>query len=140
MNSAVRIFDACDVRRLVLVLYCLVTPGCGSGHNLATVRGQVTLNGQPVQGALVEFQPTAPGGSPSSGITDAEGRYELLYTFDKSGAAAGEHIVSIRTGGTRVDSTGREVECRECIPAKYNTRTELKRTVAPGRNTLNFDL
>ena len=100
---------------------CLVTPGCGSGGKLATVRGKVTLNGQPLQGALVEFQPTDPGGSPSSGMTDAEGRYELMYTFDKSGAAPGEHVVSIRTGGTRVDDSGREVECRECVPTKYNS-------------------
>ncbi len=124
----------------LLVLYCLTIPGCGSGGKLAPVRGKVTLNGQPLQGALVEFQPMAPGGSPSSGVTDAEGRYELMYTFDKRGAAPGEHLVSIRTGGTRADDSGREVECRECVPAKYNSQTELKRTVEPGRNLLDFDL
>ena len=122
------------------MLYCLAIPGCGSGGKLATVRGRVTLNGQPLQGALVEFQPTDPGGSPSSGMTDAEGRYELMYTFDKRGAAPGEHVVSIRTGGTRVDDSGREVECRECVPTKYNSQTELRRTVEPGRNVLDFDL
>jgi hypothetical protein len=125
---------------LLLVLSCLTLPGCGSGGKLATVRGKVTLNGQPLQGALVEFQPTDPGGSPSSGMTDADGRYELMYTFDKSGAAPGEHVASIRTGGTRVDDSGREVECRECVPTKYNSQTELRRTVEPGRNVLDFDL
>jgi hypothetical protein len=123
-----------------LALYCLAISGCGSDGNLATVRGTVTLNGRPLQNALVEFQPTGPHGSPSSGITDAEGRYELMYTFDKPGAIPGEHRVSIRTGGTRLDSTGQEVECKECLPAKYNTQTELQRTVQPGRNTLDFDL
>ena len=139
MKLAVLRLDACVVRGLALALSCLAIAGCGS-DNMAAVRGQVTLNGQPLPGALVEFQPASPGGSPSSGTTDAEGRYELMYTFERAGAAPGEHIVSIRTGGTRVDSAGREVECRECVPAKYNTQTELRRTVAPGRNRLDFDL
>lgn len=130
----------CGLGWLLLVLCCLAIPGCGSGGKLATVRGKVTLNGQPLQGALVEFQPTDPEGSPSSGLTDAEGRYELMYTFDKPGAAPGEHVVSIRTGGTRVDDSGREVECRECVPIQYNSQTELRRTVEPGLNTLDFDL
>ena len=124
----------------LLALYCLMIPGCGSAGKLATVRGEITLNGQPLQGALIEFQPTDPRGSPSSGMTDDEGRYELMYTFAKSGAAPGEHVVSIRTGGSRVDDSGREVECRECVPAKYNSQTELWRTVEPGRNVLDFDL
>lgn len=140
MTLAVRILDACHVRSLTPVLCCLLIAGCGSGSDLAPVRGKVTLHGQPLKDALVEFQPTAPGGSPSSAITDAEGRYELMYTFGRAGAAPGEHLVSIRTGGTRVDSEGREVECKECVPARYNTQTELKRTVKPGRNTLDFDL
>jgi hypothetical protein len=140
MRFAVRILDACGVRRLAPVLCGLLIAGCGSGNDLAPVKGKVTLHGQPLPNALVEFQPTAPGGSPSSGVTDAEGRYELMYTFERAGAAPGDHIVSIRTGLTRVDSTGRELECKECVPAKYNTQTELKRTVEPGRNTLDFDL
>ena len=140
MSLAARILDACGVSWRAPVLCCLLIAGCGSGNDLARVKGKVTLNGQPLKGALVEFQPTALGGSPSSGTTDAEGRYELMYTFDKRGAAPGEHVVSIRTGGTLVDSAGREVECRECVPAKYNTQTELKRTVEPGRNTLDFEL
>jgi len=140
VSFVIRIFDACDVRRRAPVLCCLLIAGCGTGNDWATVKGKVTLNGQPLQNALVEFQPTAPGGSPSSGMTDAEGRYELLYTFERAGAAPGEHIVSIRTGGTRVDDSCREVECKECVPAKYNLQTELKRTVEPGRNTLDFDL
>ena len=89
MNFAVRILDACDVRGWRWCCSAWLIAGCGSGNNLATVRGKVTLNGRPLQGALVEFQPTAPGGSPSSGITDAEGRYELMYTFDKRGRCAG---------------------------------------------------
>jgi hypothetical protein len=128
------------VRYLALILLCPLVAGCGSGDGLARVKGKVTLDGQPLEGATVKFQPTAEGGSPSSGITDADGRYELMYTFMTWGAMPGEHVVSIRTAGTYFDDQGNEIERPERVPAKYNDQTELKRTVEPGRNTIDFKL
>ena len=128
------------VRCLTPILFCLLLLGCGSEDDLARVKGKVTLNGQPLEGAIVEFQPTAADGSLSAGQTDANGRYKLMYTFDTPGAMPGEHTVSIRTAGTFFDDEGNEVEREERVPAKYNTQTELKRTVTPGRNTFNFEL
>lgn len=122
------------------VLFCLLLAGCGPGDGLATVKGRVTLDGQPLEGALVEFQPLAAGGSPSSAITDAGGHYRLMYTFQKAGALPGEHVVTIRTGRSYVDEEGCEVECAERVPLKYNVHSELKRTVEPGRNVVDFDL
>jgi hypothetical protein len=102
---------------------------------LAKVKGKVTLNGKPLEGAIVQFQPTEEGGSPSAGKTDAQGRYELMHTFDQPGAMPGEHVVSIRTAAAYYDE-----EAEELIPAKYNSQTGLKRTVEPGRNTFDFEL
>ena len=127
-------------RCLTPILFCLLMAGCGSGNDLAKVKGEVTLNGRPLEGATVKFQPTAPGGSPSFGMTDADGRYELMYTFNTAGSMPGEHVVSIGTAGAFIDDEGCEVEREERVPAKYNTQTELKRTVVPGRNTINFEL
>jgi len=128
------------VRCLTLILFCLLLAGCGSEDGLARVKGKVTLNGQPLEGAIVQFQPTAEDGSPSAGKTDAKGRYELLYTFNTPGAMPGEHIVSIRTAGAYYDEEGSDAEREERVPAKYNTRTELRRTVERGTNTINFEL
>lgn len=125
---------------LTLILACLLMAGCGPGNGLVTVKGKVTLNGQPLEGAVVQFQPTARGGSPSSGVTDADGRYELMYTFDAPGATPGEHVVSISTARTDLDEGGYEVERPERVPAKYNTQTTLKRTVEPGGSTFDFKL
>ena len=75
-----------------------------------------------------------------SGQTDANGRYELMYAFDTPGAIPGEHVVTIRTAGTFFDDEGNEIEREERVPAKYNTRTELKRIVEPGSSTINFEL
>ena len=129
-----------SVSCLATVTLCLLVAGCGSEDDLAKVKGRVTLNGQPLEGATVEFQPTSSGAAPSSGMTDAKGRYELMYTFDTRGAVSGEHIVSIRTAGTCFDAQGNELERTERVPAKYNEQTELKRTIEPGGNNLDFDL
>lgn len=128
------------VRCLTLILFGLLTAGCGSADGLAKVKGKVTLNGRPLEGAIVDFRPLAPGSSPSSGITDAKGRYELMFNFSTPGVMPGEHVVSIRTAQTFLDDRGNELEREECVPANYNTHTELKRTVEAGRNTINFDL
>jgi hypothetical protein len=128
------------VRFLQSILLCLLVAGCGSRNDLAKVSGKVTLKGQPLEGATVEFQPTAKGASPSSAVTDAHGRYELMYTFETPGAIPGEHVVSIRTAGTYFDEQGNELERPERVPAKYNDQTGLKRSVEPGRNTLDFEI
>ena len=122
-------------RGLTLVAGCLLLAGCGSEDGLARVRGRVTFNGEPLEGAIVQFEPVAKEGSPSAGKTDAQGRYELMHTFDTPGALPGGHVVTIRTADAYYDEAG-----RERIPAKYNAQTELKRAVEPGRNTIDFDL
>jgi len=48
----------------------------GPAYDSVVVSGSITLNGEPVPGATVEFQPEG-GGSPSRGVTNAKGRYEL---------------------------------------------------------------
>ena len=125
---------------LSLLLSSLLAVGCGPANDMARVKGTITLNGQPLEHANIEFRPTADEGAPSSGQTDAGGRYELMYTFDTPGALPGEYIVSIRTAGTFFDDDCNELEREEQVPAKYNTQTELRRTVEPGRNRIDFDL
>jgi hypothetical protein len=63
-----------------------------------------------------------------------------MYTFDTPGVIPGEHVVTIRTAGTYFDDEGNEIEREESVPAKYNTHTELKRTVKPGSSTIDFEL
>jgi hypothetical protein len=123
-----------------LAFSCLLTAGCGSKDGLARVEGVVSLNGQPLSEATVEFRPAANEAAPSSGRTDADGHYELYYTFETAGAVPGEHIVSIRTSETFFDEQGIEREREELVPAKYNIRSELKRTVEPGKNSIDFEL
>ncbi len=110
--------------------------GCGGGSDLpelGKVHGVVTLDGEPLSGAQVQFVPES--GRPSSGITDENGRYELQYTADHSGAIVGTHTVKINTA---VD--GRDDPSTEQMPARYNSESELTEKVEPGSNEINFDL
>ena len=124
----------------LLILISLLVAGCGPGNGMARVTGTVTLGGQPLESATVEFLPADDQGAPASGHTDAQGRYELMYTYDTAGIPPGEYIVSIRTEETFFDDQGNERERQERVPARYNAQTELKRTVEPGGNTIDFGL
>jgi hypothetical protein len=139
-GSIAAVFPSAILRSMAPILCCLLLAGCGSGKGLARVKGRVTLNGESLEGAVVEFHAAGPGGSSAAGKTDAQGRYELMYTFDTRGAAPGEYTVTIRTAEICFDAQGNEYQSPERVPAKFNTRTELKRTVEPGRNTIDFDL
>jgi hypothetical protein len=48
--------------------------------------------------------------------------------------------VSIRTSGTFFDEQGIERERKELVPAIYNARSELRRTVESGSNRIDFEL
>ncbi len=123
----------------VSLIVALSVTGCGSdGPERAVVTGKVTLNGDPLPGADVEFQPD--DGSPSYGMTDDKGRYNLMYTRDKRGAMLGEHTVRIMTPTTGTDPQGNSVRVPQQVPPKYNANTKLTAEVKPGRNEFDFEL
>jgi hypothetical protein len=127
-------------RRLVLIPFLLLAAvGCGSGK-YGSVTGKVTLDGQPLAGATVQFQPVQPG-SPSFAVTDSSGNYELIFSRDIEGAEVGEHVVSITTAQSAdPDADPPQAEVPEKVPEKYNVKSELKETVERGSNTFDFDL
>lgn len=124
-------------------LLALMLLGCGQkGPATATVSGTIKLNGEPVEGAVVLFQPVGEGRS-SRGLTDANGRYTLTYTADQKGALIGEHIVSVSKSKKRiVDDNGNVVDPGEpeIFPPSANSQSELKANVVRGSNTFDFDI
>jgi len=128
------------MRTLNRLLYCLVLPvaigvhGCSAGDHpeLGTVHGTVTLDGRPLAGACVVFQPS-PKGRASSGLTDKTGRYELIYLREIKGAKVGPHRVRITTAS--------EEHPDERLPARYHHETILTAEVQSGENPpRNFHL
>lgn len=74
---------------LVLLLAC----GCGK-KMMAKVEGTVLLDGKPLDGATVVFQPEQ-GGLPASGLTGSDGVFHLTTRSTGDGAREGNYKVTI---------------------------------------------
>jgi hypothetical protein len=121
-----------SIRSLLIAVALLLLAGCSkSGPDLGTVHGRVTLDGAPLNHAIVTFQP--PGKSPGIGNTDQNGDYVVMYKRGVMGVPVGENIVTIFMDA-------KENPRNLVIPPRYNTESTLKREVAPGDNEFNFDL
>jgi hypothetical protein len=119
----------------VLLIAVFMSGGCGD-REIGSVHGTVTLDGQPLPKAVVTFVHVG-GGRQSSGLTDADGHYQLWFLRDRMGAQLGNHKVRIYTSGTEETAVTHE---KERVPAIYNTQTTLEREVVGGDNEFNFDL
>src|SRR5256885_2803991 len=98
MNDRHDHWPTCVVFPRLIAALCLgALIGCGSRGDLASVRGKVTLDGQPLPDAFVVFAPTKKG-TTSYGRTDAGGNYEMMFTDYQKGAWLGENSVRISTG------------------------------------------
>lgn len=131
----------CATRRILPLLVggWLCCVGCRPS-NVADVSGNVTLQGQPLAGAIVTFvgQNSA---SLSRAITDESGKYTLVYSSNHAGAETGEYAVSISTfKPADTDSEPPTAAVPEKVPARYNLQTELKARVEAGKNVIDFKL
>ena len=118
--------------------------GCSDGSDpipeLAEVTGTVTLDGAPLPGASIMFIPKMVNeknkARSSSGTTDAQGHYELMYNANATGTIFGEHTVRIsKTAGNPEDAGP------ETLPSKFNSKSTLSANVTPdGEKEINFDL
>ena len=129
----------------VALMSMVLVTGCGSNdEGRASVRGKVTLNGEPVDGGRINFTPT--GGGPQSGGVIREGEYDIPSTM---GVAIGENRVEIRwtkeTGRMVMnpyggESLGKIPEAKEAVPSKYHEKSTLTAEIVDGENEFDFDL
>ena len=99
----------------------------------------VTLRGRAMQDAADSPEARTGGGGGMIaliGATDEQGRYELLYTGNAKGAVMGPNLVRINS---RTDAPPGP-DWKDPIPARYNSRSELKADVVAGTNTFDFAL
>jgi hypothetical protein len=123
----------------VAVLWLATLAGCGGNADLGIVAGVVTLDGQPLANATVEFIPTDGSETRTSydGTTDESGRYKLYFSAGHEGAAPGAYTVHIWPPGPNDESPVRPAVQ---LPPQYNARSELSATVAAGKNSIDFPL
>lgn len=131
-------------RSAILASFAIACLGCGgsTGPELSEVTGKVTLDGQPLAKVSLQFTPESPGGSPSYGVTDSEGSYELQFSSDRSGAMPGKHRVEILPVEPETDDSGKPVEGAVVvtIPVKYSQPGSLTADVQAGNNSIDFAL
>ena len=123
------------MRRACLLLPMLVgILGCGGSPKLpdtVPVTGVVTLDGKPLDGALVNFASTS-NGVGAFGLTNEQGEYKLeimVGRLTKEGAVPGEYKVTI---SRFVDPEGKRVKMdepraipgRQSVPRRYSDPTE----------------
>jgi hypothetical protein len=102
----------------------LAAAGCG-GPSSATVSGQVTVDGQPLEKGYITFTPA--GGKGGSVMVNVEnGRYTATTTTGPNVVQISAPVVIDRKTIPAGDKTETVEITEEGLPEKYNVGTELK--------------
>lgn len=128
-----------------LVLVLLLLAGCTPGSSaIVPVSGIVTLDGQPLAGANVSFQPitdkavAGQAGIGSYGKTDEQGRYTLrLIDPDQPGALVGKHTVTVTTA-VAANPESDEIKLKQ--PERISAKSRTQEIEIPAGGTDKADL
>ena len=147
-----------------LFLLTLVSLGCGqSGPAVQYVRGVITLDGAPLEGATVLFSPKSTGGLGAAGKTQADGSFTLNAQGAQPGAGTtiGDYAVTVskiempefveideddpRYGTPEQDRIQQEAsnaKPKVIVPEKYNNSETSPFTaqIVSGKNEFTFDV
>ncbi len=115
-------------------LYAIMTSMVSTTERppLESISGIITLDDKPLPRAEVRFIPqdewkNEKKPSSSFGITDEQGKFELIYSKDAKGAAVGNHIIQIFSQEQK-------------IPIIYNVKTVLKYEVKGSDDNVELKL
>ena len=106
-----------------------------------SVSGRITLDGQILKGAKIEFIPVDEPGAKVTVKTNRLGRFTIVagQARNRPGIKTGDYKVSITTFLESPDEN--IIDFLEEVPAKYNSETTLTTTIDGDQpNKLNFDL
>ena len=133
-------------KTITILLLFFMLPGCGKPKidGLVSVRGTITYNGEPLEGATVGFTPKEfqSGDRLATGRTDAQGRFELR-TIGEIGVLPGEYAVVVIKNEMLPGSAERSLpgrppspEIRSVIPMRYGSPNTSEVSVVVGKEGL----
>jgi hypothetical protein len=120
--------------------------GCGEPSDnfpRELVLGKVTFDGRPLEAGMILFLPTAAEGKTQASGLIRDGKYDIPR---REGPVPGTYRVVITASAGNAappaGAPGKELPMpKELIPARYNTKSDLKVEVKKGgENQFNFDL
>lgn len=108
---------------LCQAMLLLLLTGCGGeeGPDIATVKGTVTLDGEPLDRGFVYFFPDTSKGSSgptAMGEIRPDGSYEIQSSAGREGAVVGWHKIRVECRAQPKDYT--ETEPPSLIPERYD--------------------
>jgi hypothetical protein len=119
-------------------LAALLSAGCSDGPPYGEVRGEVTLDGQPVKQGVVRFIPLD-GSTPTASALITDGRFSERVPVTS-------HRVEISAprlppgGPARRGTIDDNTPLEELIPERYNLRSELTADVKKGTQDIRYEL
>jgi hypothetical protein len=137
-------------------LFVVTGLGCG-GQSLTQVHGIVTLDGKPVENAMVTFIPQGGSGTRPTGQTGPDGSFQLTTRNPNDGAPPGDYLVIVQyeegtevppatnvkdaMAGARKAAAKPKKPPKYVIPAIYTdpAKTVLKQKVPP-EGTVKLEL
>jgi hypothetical protein len=123
---------------LAAVSLSLIAMGCSGEVEIGQVSGTVTLDGEPLRGIVVNFQPE--GHSPSYAITNSEGKFKLEYKAGVSGAIVGPQGVYLaQLRGDELEELPPDVKKPSQFPKQFLEVFETVE-VTGGKNEYDFEL
>jgi hypothetical protein len=122
----------------LLVPLALSLAGC-QDSTLVTLHGHVTLDGRPVPTGAVTLLPDHLNGRTASGII-AGGEFTVQLPPATYRVVITSPKVVAPAAGVNDPTEADEQHVQETIPARYNERSEMRVTIAPGMIGLDFDI
>lgn len=139
------------LRWLFIGIVVLGLSGCGDGLRRVPVQGKITVRGQALDNASLQFLPIGgTKGEGGIGRSDAQGNYSLTGSRDGArGVVPGQYRVRVsrlvEENGTPLPADARDADypnSRESIPGAYVSidGSPLTVTVPEAGGTLNLDI
>jgi hypothetical protein len=122
---------------LLLVFATGLLAGCGSG--LATVSGEVSVDGKTVEKGVISYVPADGPGEPATANIE-NGRYEIRTSPGNKRVQISVPVVVDRRKDSNAAAAQTIEITRETLPERFNSKTELTFEVKSGSNTKDWQL
>ena len=117
--------------------------GCGHDGRVP-LQGTVTLDGQTLNQGTIQFRPLAGTNGPTAGAQVVAGKFLVPAQGAPFAGKFRVEITSSKLTGRKIPNpmgNGTVDECKQYLPARYNTASELQAEVAAsGDNNFDFQL